>query len=36
MKHRRIRNIFTALAVLGVAAAGAASAYAAWFGNISP
>lgn len=28
MKHRRIRNIFMALAVLGVVAAGTASAYA--------
>ena len=36
MNHRRIRNIFTALAVLGIAAAGAASAYAGWFGHIGP
>ena len=36
MNHRRIRNIFTALAVLGVAAASAASAHATWLGNISP
>ena len=36
MNHRRIRRIFTALAVLGVAAAGAASAHATWLGNISP
>ncbi len=36
MNHRRIRRIFTALAVLGVAAAGSASAYATWFGHIGP
>ena len=36
MNLQRIRNIFTALAVLGVAAAGAASAHATWLGNISP
>ena len=36
MNHRRIRNIFTALAVLCVSAAAAASAYASWFGNIGP
>ena len=36
MNHRRIRNIFLALAVFGVAAAGAASAYANLFGNVSP
>ncbi len=28
MNHRRIRNLFIALAVFGIAAAGAASAYA--------
>lgn len=36
MNHRRIRNIFTALAVLGVATAAAAPAYASWFGHIGP
>ena len=36
MNHRRIRNIFLALAVFGAAAAGAASAYANLFGNVSP
>ena len=36
MNLHRIRRIFTALAVLGVAAAGAASAHATWLGNISP
>ncbi len=36
MNHRRIRNIFLALVVFGVAAAGAASAYATWFGPIGP
>ena len=36
MNHRRIRNIFVALAVLGVAAAAGASAYAGWIGSISP
>ena len=36
MNHRRIRNIFLALAVFGAAAAGAASAYATWLGSIGP
>ena len=36
MDHRRIRNLFLALAVLGVAAASTGSAYATWLGNISP
>lgn len=36
MNRRRIRNVFTALAVLGVSAAAAASAYAGWFDNIGP
>ena len=36
MNRRRICNIFTALAVIGLAAAGAASAYAGWFGHIGP
>ena len=31
MNHRRIRNIFVALAVFGVAAASATSAYAIFF-----
>ena len=35
MNHRRIRNIFTALALLCVSAAGAAPAYA-WLGNMNP
>ena len=36
MNHRRIRNLFLALAVLCVATAGAASAYATWFGPLGP
>ena len=36
MIHRRIRNIFLALAVLGVAAASTGSAYATWLGDITP
>ena len=36
MNHRRIRNIFIALAVLCVATAGATSAYATWLGDITP
>ena len=35
MNHRRIRNIFTALAVLFVSAAAAASAYA-WLSDMNP
>ena len=36
MNLHRIRNIFLALAVLGVATAGATSAYATWLGDITP
>ena len=36
MNHRRIRRIFTALVVLCLSTAGAASAHATWLGNISP
>ena len=36
MNYRRIRTIFISLAVLGIATAGAASAYATWFGPIGP
>ena len=36
MNYRRIRNVFTALAVLGVSAAAAASADAGWTGHIGP